>query len=161
MAMDQPGFRATQLARAAITVAYALGLIGATYFVSMLGVTAIYNRRVAFPELLMLSVATAALVGLHWLRAFLRDVTAGQVFTIVNAQRLSRIGWLLIGVAVLRTVVPFLFGGLVSFYSPGMILPMLFGIVVNTWLVSGLLLLVIAAAWRYGSELQNERDLTV
>lgn len=159
MAMDRPGFRATQLARIATTVACALVIVGAGFFVWMVGLTAVYNRRFAIPELLMLLIATGALVGLLWLRGFLTDVLAGDVFTAKNAQRLSRIGWLLIAVAVLR-VVPFLVSGF-GFFTPMAVFPTLFGLLVNTWLVSGLLVLVIAAAWRYGIELQNERDLTV
>lgn len=161
MGVDKAGWRATRIAKVTVDVVLALLIIGTVWVAMTVGGSVFSGRVLPHPGLIIVIPFVAGAIGLFWLRAFLRDVTAGQVFTSLNAQRLSRIGWLLISVALLRVVIPFLLGGLVSFYSPMMLVPMLFALVANGLLVSGLLLLVIAAAWRYGIELQSERDLTV
>ena len=160
MGVDKAGWRATRIAKVTVDVVIGLLIVFAAWvtstFIGAIGFG--WGYRVG---LVMLLPILFGFVVLAWLRAFLRDVIAGQVFTIMNAQRLARIGWLLIAIAALRAVAPILMGGVMAFYTPMMILPMLFAVVANTWLVTGLLLLVIAAAWRYGIELQSERDLTV
>jgi hypothetical protein len=153
MGVEEAGGRATRIARVVVELMFWGGLVLLAFSVA----SVVWNVLGA----IFIVPLALGLVGLYWLRDFLRDVTAGQVFTVLNARRLSRIGWLLIAVALLRVVLPFFFGGLVSFYSPMMVLPMLLAIVGNGLLIGGLLLLVIAAAWRYGTELQSERDLTV
>lgn len=110
----------------------------------------------------LVATVAAALWVLYLLRAVLRDVLAERVFTARNAGRLSTVGWILLvagiiwppivesrALLVLRQVhadgarlVPADVGG------------------GGVWVV-GLLVLALASAWRYGVELQRDRDLTV
>jgi hypothetical protein len=103
------------------------------------------------------------LLGIHYLRSFLADVLASDVFTRTNADRLSRLGWLMIAVAVLFPPLQYwrswivlrrldLDGVTLSPASPDWI---------DGSALFGVLLLVLASVWRYGVELQQERDLTV
>lgn len=132
-----------------------------------------HARRLAFdttrPSLFwlanwyLLPVFVVLVAGLRQLRTFLADVLRERVFTRENANRLGRLGWLLIGlgfglpavehwtaVLVLRLIqLPQAAIEAGSSGSTG-------GLVLG-----GLLTLVLAAAWRYGAELQLERDLTV
>jgi hypothetical protein len=123
-----------------------------------------YTRRWGFfyaANALFLPIMAALLFGLHLLRSFLRDVLAADVFTNRNARRLLTLGWLLIAFGLIGPVLESLrarlilkhtglSGGVLSSASSD-----------NDLLLVGLLALVIAAAWRYGVELQQERELTV
>jgi hypothetical protein len=103
------------------------------------------------------------LVGIHHLRSFLADVLASDVFTRTNADRLSRLGWLVIALAILAPPLQYWRSWIVlrrldldtATLSPAS----------PDWIdgsaILGVLLLVLASAWRYGVELQQERDLTV
>ena len=110
---------------------------------------------------LFLPIMAALLFGLHLLRSFLRDVLAADVFTTRNARRLLTLGWLVIGFSVVGPALESLRARLIlkqmglsgSALSPAD--------ADSSLLLVGLLALVIAAAWRYGVELQQERDLTV
>jgi hypothetical protein len=111
---------------------------------------------------MFLPYLAAALLAVHLLRSFLADVLTADVFTIQNAKRLSKFGWLIIaqGIAIPQ----------LEYWRAWMILKtaQLDGAALtpadadgnNLWL-AGVLVLVLAAAWRYGAELQQERDLTV
>jgi hypothetical protein len=159
--VDKAGWRATRVAKIGVEIALALTILMAVLVAVGFFGNVFRLGGLGSPGLVMMIPIVLLLIGLYWLREFLRDVTAGMVFTLQNAQRLSRIGWLLVAVAVLRSALPFLLGGIMAFSSPMMIVPILFAIFANGLLIAGLLLLVIAAAWRYGIDLQNERDLTV
>lgn len=103
------------------------------------------------------------LLGIYQLRSFLTDVLASAVFTRRNADRLSRLGWLVIAVAVLAPPLQYWRSWIVlrrldldaASMSPA----------APDWVdgsaMFGVLLLVLASVWRYGVELQQERDLTV
>ncbi|MCG6955940.1 MAG: DUF2975 domain-containing protein [Gemmatimonadetes bacterium] len=116
-----------------------------------------------FTTLLAVPGALALLLGVGLLRAMLRDVRSGAVFTAENARRVSWIGWLLV---VMGFLAPFL-----DNIRTAIILHAadLTGIALGTadrhgrWnlVLPGLLVLVLAAAWRLGVELQQDRDLTV
>ena len=104
----------------------------------------------------------ASLAGVRLLRLLLADVLAGSVFTLRNAARLSGVGWLAIVLSIA--------GPLHDRWRSGLILGRLrlSGATIGPadgggnglWLM-GVLLLVVASVWRYGAELQEERDLTV
>lgn len=155
MSMDLAGRRVTRLAAAAVHLALAVAIVGAGFILVPAISTVIWNRRVPWPELMILTVIGIVIAGLWVLRAFLRDVLAGQVFTVTNARRLARIGWLMIGYAVakfLPVIAGILMGGMG-------VVSLIF--VFQPVVVTGLLVLVLASVWRYGTELQAERDLTV
>lgn len=101
--------------------------------------------------------------GLYLLRSFLGDVLAGEVFTAENASRLSWVGWILVVLGFADPAIQYgracLVLNRVGLEGAALAPPaefMLFPLV-----LSGALVLVLAAAWRYGVELQVERDLTV
>jgi len=114
-------------------------------------------------ELFELPALAALLAGLLLLRRFLRDVLADSVFTLANAQRLSRLGWLLVIAGVGLPVFEYarsLF--LLKLATTDLaLIPARLGIVSQGLLFPGLLVLVLAVAWRRGAELQTENDLTV
>jgi len=103
------------------------------------------------------------LLGIHYLRSFLADVLASAVFTRTNAARLSRLGWLVIALAVVAPPLQYWRSWIVlkrldldiATLSPAS----------PDWIdgsaMFGVLLLVLASVWRYGVELQQDRDLTV
>jgi hypothetical protein len=106
-------------------------------------------------------LATLGMVFL--LRAFLSAVISGEVFTARNAHRLSRLGWLLVLVGLAGPQLERLRGALIMSQirlSDGAQLS-LATVDGNTIWVLGVLVLVIAAAWRHGADLQMERELTV
>ncbi len=102
------------------------------------------------------------LVIVDQLRRLLRSVRAGATFAPDNAARLQRIGAAVIGFVLLRSVV--VWGG--SLYlqhmvaARGLSVRSHFGLDVPVILL-GLLLLVLAAAFRVGAELQEDHDLTI
>lgn len=111
--------------------------------------------------LVAVPVLAAGLFGLHLLRSFLEDVQSRDVFTAENAGRLTRLGWLLVTAGV---VLPILEFGHTLFLvrQAGLVgTPVGIGIGGFPAVIPGLLVLVMAAAWRYGVELQREHDLTV
>jgi hypothetical protein len=114
-------------------------------------------------NLLMFPAVAAMLSWVHLLRGILRDVLQARVFTDANARRLSGMGWLLIGICVAMPVLArarswfVLTRVQVSGADPAP-----FGPELSSWgLLSGLLLLSLAYVWKYGVELQRERELTV
>jgi hypothetical protein len=116
-----------------------------------------------FTTLLAVPGALALLLGVGLLRAMLREVRSGEVFTAENARRVSWIGWLLVVMGFLAPFLENLRTGIIL-HAAG-----LTGIALGTadhqgrWslVLPGLLVLVLAAAWRHGVELQQDRDLTV
>ena len=108
-----------------------------------------------------LPAIAAVLFGLHLLRRFLGDVGAQRVFTAQNAARLSWIGWLLV---VGGVVLPLLeFAHSLYLIREAGVLGNPVGVGVDGFpaVLPGLLVLVVAAAWRRGVELQQDHDLTV
>jgi hypothetical protein len=127
-------------------------VVGAIALTALIATSSWSKGRVAMPEAPLLLLVIPMLLGLVWLKAFLTDVLADRVFTAQNSRRLYRIGWLIIGGAVAKSIA--------MAVASGGVAPLVFGFLQPS-LLSGLLVLVLASAWRYGSELQNERDLTV
>jgi hypothetical protein len=110
---------------------------------------------------LFLPIMAALLFGLHLLRSFLRDVLAADVFTTRNARRLLTLGWLLIAFSILGPALESLRARLILKHTGLRAAGLSPANSDGNLLLMGLLALVIAAAWRYGVELQQERDLTV
>jgi hypothetical protein len=111
---------------------------------------------------LFLPFFAAMLFGVHLLRSFLADVLATDVFTSRNAKRLSNLGWLVIALCVAAPQLEQLRAWWILRSTPlsGASLSPASSDYGGLWLV-GALTLVLAAAWRYGAELQQERNLTV
>lgn len=110
---------------------------------------------------LMLPLIAGVLWGVGMLRSFLSDVRAGDVFTDANARRLYRLAWLVVALGVAAPVVDYARGWafLELAEVSGPVGP------TASWSIGpfllGALVLVLAASWRYGVELQREHDLTV
>jgi hypothetical protein len=104
----------------------------------------------------------AMLLGVHLLRSFLADVLASDVFTARNAKRLSILGWLLIALGVAGPQLEYWRSWIILRWIElnGADLAPASSEGNGIWLV-GVVVLVLAAAWRYGAELQQDRDLTV
>lgn len=101
------------------------------------------------------------ILGLFLGRSFLRDVLAERVFTAVNARRLSRLGWLMIGAGALLPVVDFLHAVLLMRSTSLDGVPFSIGLRSVGTLFPGIMVLVVAGAWRCGVELQKDQDLVV
>ncbi|CAA9370635.1 MAG: hypothetical protein AVDCRST_MAG89-4563 [uncultured Gemmatimonadetes bacterium] len=110
--------------------------------------------------LVVLPGLAALLFGLHLLRSFLRDVLAADVFTAANARRLSSLGWVLVAAGVVLPVLEFLYTAFVVRRADLAGVPLRVGMH-SSLIVPGILVLVVAAAWRYGVELQRDQELTV
>jgi hypothetical protein len=111
------------------------------------------------------AMVLAILSMVYLVRAFLSSVIAGEVFTARNARRLSVLGWLLVAVGVAgpqlqRVRAAVILSHIRELGGVGARLSAADPEGGAIWLL-GALVLVLAAAWRYGSELQMERDLTV
>ena len=113
-------------------------------------------------SLLLLPMIASFLVALHLLRCFLADVLRTSVFTVRNAKRLSTLGWLLIAIGVAGPSLERLRGSLIlrRIDLDGVALSAASSDMSMLWLV-GVLVLVVAAAWRYGAELELDHHLTV
>lgn len=112
----------------------------------------------------LLPVLLGALIVVHQLRKFLTDVLDGNVFTSANAARLSRLAWITMGLGLSAPAVEYATSWLIlrSIRLSGAVLSPATS--PDTWppaVAVGLILLVLAAAWRHGADLQQERDLTV
>ena len=111
----------------------------------------------------ILPAMAALLLGTHLLRSFLADVLEARVFTGANAARLSKFGWLVIAMGIAGPLLDrwrsWMVLNRLHLTGPALAPPDL------DWdtgsVMLGVLLLVLASAWRYGAELQQERDLTV
>jgi hypothetical protein len=113
-------------------------------------------------SVLLLPLIAASLVVLHLLRSFLADVLRTNVFTVRNAKRLSTLGWVLIGIGVVGPWLERWRGWLIlrRIDLEGVALSAASTDTSMLWLV-GVFALVLAAAWRYGAELELDRHLTV
>lgn len=113
-------------------------------------------------SLLLLPLIAACLVVLHLLRSFLADVLRTSVFTVRNAKRLSTLGWLLIAIGVAGPWLERWRGSVIlgRIDLDGVALSPASTDTSLLWL-AGVLVLVLAAAWRYGAELELDRQLTV
>ena len=103
----------------------------------------------------------AVIFGLHLARSFLSDVLAGKVFSTANAQRLTRLGWLLIAGGVALPVLRFFYSAVLVKRAALEGVPFSVGGGGMGIVFPGILVLVVAGAWRYGAELQKDRDLVV
>lgn len=114
-------------------------------------------------SLMVLPGLAVVLLGLHLVRRVLRDVLDGYAFTVGNARRLSWLGWLLVVSGVAGPILEYwrTWWILKSAQLSGPALTPDVG--TSSWglIIPGVLMLVLSAAWRYGAELQRERDLTV
>jgi hypothetical protein len=109
----------------------------------------------------LLPLLSAVLIGLALLRSFLADVRAAHVFTAANARRLSWLGWLLVVAGIAWPVLDFGYTSILLRHARLAGVPMETGTIHMGPALMGVLVLVLAAAWRYGVELQRDRDLTV
>ncbi|MGW8267481.1 MAG: DUF2975 domain-containing protein [Longimicrobiales bacterium] len=103
----------------------------------------------------------ALILGLRLARSFLEDVLSTQVFSTVNARRLSQLGWLLIAAGLTLPILDFLHTTFLLRRAGLEGVPFSVGIASVGTVLPGILVLVVAAAWRYGVELQHDRDLVV
>lgn len=118
----------------------------------------------------LLTVIPVGFVGLLWLfaiyqvRALLADVASDTVFTEVNARRIRGVGWALLTSALfMRPAAWFTTDAALKAFDlngEGLI-PVLD---TDGWLVAiltGLLVLALGEVWRYGVEIERDRQLTV
>lgn len=103
----------------------------------------------------------AVIFGLHLARSFLSDVLAAKVFSTVNAKRLTQLGWLLIVAGVALPVLSFLHSAVLVRRAGLEGVPFSIGTGSMGTVLPGILVLVVAGAWRYGAGLQEDRDLVV
>jgi hypothetical protein len=116
----------------------------------------------ALAHVIYLPLIAAALAAGLLLRRMLADVLSADVFTARNAARLWRVGWLVILLSIAAPALERWRASLIlgrTRLSGASLSP-------SDWDGSGLwfmgvLFLVLASAWRYGVELQQDRDLTV
>ncbi len=101
------------------------------------------------------------LVGVGLMRGFLAAVVGGQVFTNENATRIARLGWLLVASGFVVPLVDLL--GFLLLVRRSGITGVPFGMTIGPPYVAaaGALVLILSAAWRYGVELQTDREFTV
>lgn len=111
--------------------------------------------------LVALPGVAAGLLGLHLLRSFLRDVLKGEVFSAANARRLSLIGWLMVIAGAVLPILEFAYSLFLIRRAGIGDLPIGVGIDSFGFVVPGLFVLVVAAAWRYGVDLRQDHSLTV
>ena len=111
--------------------------------------------------ILALPFFAALVFGLHLARTFLREVAAGEVFSPENARRLSLLGWLLVSAGLILPVLDFLRTSLLLGRADEQGVPLALRIWSMGTDLPGILVLVVAGAWRYGVELQRDRDLVV
>jgi len=107
---------------------------------------------------------TLAMFALHQVRALLKAVAIDEVFSLANASRVSRLGWTLLGVAVL--IKPMMwwtsFMAIRELGSSNQGLrPMLDTDGWMTAIVAALVVVVLGQIWRHGAELERDRQLTV
>lgn len=158
MPIDHAGKRVIQLARIGADIVCALAILGAIFLLVQVVSDLVWGHGAPVVALFPLAAAMLVFAGAWGIRALLRDVLAGAVFTLDNARRIARVGWLLIAFAAVRALLPML-GALAGGGRQGVVVLLL--ALVQPAVFTGLLVLAIASAWRYGVELQNERDLTI
>lgn len=114
------------------------------------------------PNLGLLLGIAVVLILLLLLRRILADVVAGDPFAAANAQRMRIMGIILVAAGALGPVVEHLVARSLLRRVPiqGVELTAPFDLRVDMILI-GLLLLVLAAVFGYGSELERERSLTI
>jgi hypothetical protein len=109
-----------------------------------------------------IAAVLVAMYGLYLFRSLLKDVINRDIFTDRNAARLSRLGWLMIVVAFVGPVWNGWLGSLILDYVGNerfVLQPD--SSATGGFLFMGILTLVLAEIWRYGVELQHDRDETV
>ncbi len=99
---------------------------------------------------------------IHTLREILATVSSGTPFVTENAIRLRHIGFAIIAGGVLKVAVEMIVGLHIARYIkiPGVGIGVRSSLGIETFLF-GLLVLVLAEIFRFGTELQEEHDLTV
>lgn len=120
------------------------------------------TRRLALlAGLPALALGVCWLFGLFLLRGLLRDVDDSRVFTLPNANRIRWIGTLFVLVAMAEPVAQFILAALLrgALEMQGVVFEATFPDL--TLILVGLLTLVLSQVWRYGVQLQADRDLTV
>ena len=118
-------------------------------------------RAILLEWIVALPFFAAVIFGLSLARSFLSDVLAGRVFSTVNGKRLFQLGWLLIAAGLALPGVDFLHSALLVRRAGLEGVPFSIGIGSLGTVFPGILVLVVAGAWRYGAELQKDRDLVV
>jgi len=115
--------------------------------------TTVPGRRVTRLAKILMDVA--------WWSVMVGAVLAGRVFSTVNGKRLLQLGWLLIAAGLALPGVDFLHSALLVRRAGLEGVPFSIGIGSLETVFPGILVLVVAGAWRYGAELQRDRDLVV
>lgn len=96
------------------------------------------------------------------LRAMVIAIQQGEVFTEENVNRMRRLGYLVLGVSLLRATLEYFAAHevfrVVDFTSPFLSTPSPFDPAI---ILSSLLILALAQVWSYGLELERERALTI
>lgn len=78
-----------------------------------------------------------------------------------NARRLSRLGWLLVAAGAALPVIEYAYGRMALRYAAVSDVTLATTFDFPEIVLAGLLILVVAAAWRHGVYLQRDHDLTV
>ncbi len=121
------------------------------------------DRRIQVLDCLDRIILSLLILGLAYLtRQFLVDVIDGTPFTLENARRLKRIGWLLFGIGVGMPLVYMVTGSwvlsIVKIQSPILSPPIKGDPAI---ILVAIFILILSAAFRNGVELEKERSLTV
>lgn len=109
---------------------------------------------------LITAVGLAYLV--YLLRAMVIAIQQGEVFTEENVNRMRRLGYLVLGVSLVKAGLEYTAASEVlrqlNITSPPLSLPSPFDPVI---ILASLLILALAQVWSYGLELERERALTI
>jgi hypothetical protein len=119
--------------------------------------------RLYFLSMAKLVVAIAVLLWIFWvLRSFLRTVLDGEPFHPANGRRLRAVGLVLIGLTLVAPGVEYLLGRAVlarlTVEGPALTPVLCFP---GEAFLAGLIFLVFSSVFRHGTELEEERSLTV
>jgi hypothetical protein len=98
----------------------------------------------------------------YLLRQVMQAILQGETFTAENAERIRRIGYLILLVGFLRPTVEYIAANVVlnqlTIIEPALSLPSIFKAEV---ILGSLLILVLAQVWSYGLELERDQALTI
>jgi DUF2975 family protein len=117
--------------------------------------------------LTLIMMAVLIIVGVFIVLVFpfsiLLNIAYGEPFKRSNIRNLSLLGWFLLAVPIVSSIIPLIIGFFLrndipdQFYFP-------FGVVLmesKTWLIAGLAVLLLASAFKQGYKLQQDQDLTI
>ena len=116
-----------------------------------------------FQFALILPFLVIGLLVIYHLRKIFATLAGGDPFSKGNSRRIKTIGWLVITATVFKAVLSFLFGlYFMNFISlPGLILEANIRLEDFSGVFAGIIILILAEVFKYGSLLQEEQNLTV